>query len=291
MSEIESMRGFSEIFVFLFFFLIGASVLLGSDRNYNFFQRENLSEVVEKSLADNKEDYAIVIKNLKTEESYALNARKVFQPASLYKLWVMAAVFSEIKDGNLKESDILSKEIPELNDEFELASEEAELTEGTISRSVGDALFQMITISHNYSALLLSSEVGNSKISNLMAGLEFTQSRLGTSNTTPQTTASDIALFYEKLYKGEIVDRNYSQKMIDILIKQQLNDRIPKYLPKGTKVAHKTGEIKFFKHDTGIVFTEKGDYIIVVLSESNSSKAAAERIANLSKNVYEYFSR
>lgn len=285
------MRGFSKLFVFLFFLLIGGAVLLGSDRNYKFFQRESLSEVVEKSLGEAKGDYGIVIKNLKTEESYALNSRKVFQPASLYKLWVMATVYEEVKDGNLKENDILSSTIPELNAEFELSPEEAELTTGAIERTVKDALFQMITISHNYSALLLSNEIGNSRVSSVMLNLGLSDSRMGTSTLPPQTTASDIALFFDLLYKGEIVDKTYSQKMIDILLKQELNDRIPKLLPKGTKVAHKTGELFFFKHDAGIVFSEEGDYIFVALSETKSPAKAAEKIANLSKAVYEYFQR
>ncbi|MBI2622076.1 serine hydrolase [Candidatus Microgenomates bacterium] len=79
--------------------------------------------------------------------------------------------------------------------------------------------------------------------------------------------------------------------MISLLLQQELNDRIPKYLPKEAKVAHKTGEIDFAKHDAGIVFANSGDYLIVVLSESDNPSAASERIANLSKAVYEYFSK
>lgn len=283
------MKGFSKIFVFLFFLLIGAALLFGPDKNYKFFQRENLSDVVEKSLGESKSDYGIVIKNLKTEESYALNSRKSFQPASLYKLWVMATVYEEIKDGNLKESDVLSSTIPRLNAEFNISAEEAELTTGGIERTVKDAVFQMITISHNYSALLLSSEVGNSRVSSVMRGLGLSESKMGTNNSPPQTTAADIAIFYEKLYRGEIVDKAYSQKMMDILSEQELNDRIPKLLPRGTKVAHKTGELFFFKHDAGIVFANEGDYIFVALSETNSPARAAEKMANLSKAVYDYF--
>jgi beta-lactamase class A len=54
-------------------------------------------------------------------------------------------------------------------------------------------------------------------------------------------------------------------------------------------MAHKTGELGQVSHDGGIVYTEKGDYIIVVLSESTLPKGAEERIANISKDVYAYF--
>ena len=77
--------------------------------------------------------------------------------------------------------------------------------------------------------------------------------------------------------------------MIEILKRQTFNDRIPKYLPKEIDVAHKTGELFGSKHDAGIVFGKNGDYIIVVLSKTESEAEAAEKIANFSKEVYEYF--
>ena len=79
--------------------------------------------------------------------------------------------------------------------------------------------------------------------------------------------------------------------MIALLKQQTLNDKLPKYLPENVEIAHKTGEIDRFSHDAGIVFFEKGDYIIVVLSETDNSPAANERIADISKKVFEYFNK
>lgn len=282
------MRGISKVFTVLFFLLLIGAAILSFDKDYSFFKTENLKDVVSKSLEGTKGDYAIVIQNLKTSESYGLNKHKVFQPGSLYKVWVMAVVFDEIKNGDLEEDEVLEATIEELNEEFEIATEEAELTEGSVSMTVKQALNQMITISHNYAALLLTEKVGNSAIMNFLKREGFFESSIG---KPPKTTAADTALFFEKLYKEEIVDPERSQKMIELLLKQQLNDRIPKYLPKDVKVAHKTGELGFYKHDAGIVFAENGDYIFVVLSETNSPAKTAEEIANLSKNVYDYFSR
>ena len=70
---------------------------------------------------------------------------------------------------------------------------------------------------------------------------------------------------------------------------KMLYNKLPKYLPQGTIVAHKTGEIGYSSHDGGIVFSPKADYIIVVFSKSDIPAAAEERIAQISKNVYEYF--
>ncbi|MBI3981082.1 serine hydrolase, partial [Candidatus Microgenomates bacterium] len=103
------------------------------------------------------------------------------------------------------------------------------------------------------------------------------------------STANDIALFFEKLYRGEIGNQETNQEMINLLKQQKLKNKVPKYLPKETVVAHKTGELGLFTHDAGIVFGRKTNYLITILSESNSPIGAEERIAKVSQAVYDYF--
>lgn len=253
----------------------------------NFFNSSRLNGVVKKSLAGTQGKYAVVIKNLKTNESYSQNENKQFEAASLYKLWVMATVYESVEKGKLDFDKKIEKDIKDLNKEFEIATESAELIEGTVSLTVKSAIRQMIVISHNYAALALTQEVGLSNVSNFLKLHGLANSKTG---SPPMVSAFDIALFYEKLYKGEFASKKSTDEMLDVLKDQQLNDRIPKYLPPEVKVAHKTGEIAYFKHDAGIVFANN-DYIIVVLSESESPQAASERIALLSKEVYEYFEK
>ena len=245
-----------------------------------------LSLAVQKSLAGTSGRYAIVIKNLKTGESYAQNEDEVFETASLYKLWVMSVVYDFLDKGKLTKGKPLSVSVQTLNGAFGIDPVDAERTEGFVNFTVGEALEQMITISHNYAAILLSYTVKNSSVADFLHREALDRSKTG---QPPLSTASDMALFYEKLYKGKVVNTTLDREMMDLLARQQLNDRIPKYLPEGVKVAHKTGELGGYKHDAGIVFAN-GDYIFVVLSKSADPAAAAEREAKLSKAVYDYFS-
>ena len=98
-------------------------------------------------------------------------------------------------------------------------------------------------------------------------------------------------MFFEKLYRGELADKETSAKLLDLLNRQKLNNKLPRHLPSGTVIAHKTGELGRVSHDAGIVYTDKGEYIIVVLTESSAPLGAEERIADISKNVYTYFNR
>lgn len=123
-----------------------------------------LGVVVRQALADTKGQYSVVVKHLKTGESYSLNAHRVYDAGSLYKLWVMAEVFKQINEKKLAEDDEIKIDVEGLNKKFRIASEEADLTEGEIDLTVGSALRQMITISHNYAALSLAEKTRLSNI-------------------------------------------------------------------------------------------------------------------------------
>ena len=250
-----------------------------------------LKNAVLSQLQGNQGTYAVEIINLKTGESDYLNPNRVFGSASLYKLWVMAVVYQEVQEGKINENQILSDSYADLNKSFDIDTDEATKTSGTMTSSVKTALYNMITISDNYSALLLTKKIGESSLSEFLTQNCFNQSKVGIRGRQPTTTAFDIGSFFQKLYNGQLANKKYTAEMIDLLQQQRLTDKLPKYLPYGMQLslAHKTGELDDFSHDAGIAYTPVGNYIIVVLSQSNSQDLANERIANISKSVFDYF--
>src|SRR3989344_2932858 len=168
---------------------------------------KRLEKGIQEALQGAKGNYSIVIKDLKTGEGYAVNAQRMYDTASLYKLWVMATAYQQIQQGKLKENEQLSEDIVVLNDTFQIASESAESTEGNITLPVNAAVKQMITISHNYAALLLSKRVGLTNVAIFLKNKGLVQSSVGVTGGEPHTTAADIALFFEKLYKGELANK------------------------------------------------------------------------------------
>lgn len=248
-----------------------------------------LGQVVEEALSGSRGSYGISIKNLKTGEAYTQGDTISYESASLYKLWVMAVVYQQIKDGKLSEEDKLSQDIATLNKKFNIATDAAELTDGKVSMTVGEALTQMITISDNYAALLLTERVKVPSLTAFLKANDLNGSAVGTGSKLPTTTAHDVMLFLDKLYMRQLADEEYTLKMLELLKQQRLNTKVPKYLPLAVQVAHKTGEIDEYTHDGGIVNAPSGDYIIVVMSKSDDPNVANERIAQVSKAVYNYF--
>ena len=86
-------------------------------------------DAVNNYLSDKNIKYGLVIKNLDTGETLTENSDIQFPAASLYKLWVMAAVYNDIKNGDLSADQKLTQSIPVLNRKFNIDSESAELTE------------------------------------------------------------------------------------------------------------------------------------------------------------------
>jgi beta-lactamase class A len=251
----------------------------------------SLSASVQEALEGTKGSYGVVVKNIKSGESYYANEHTTYGPGSLYKLWVMATVYQQIQSGALQEDQVLSEDVTVLNTKFRIASESAEQTEGIISLSVADALNNMITISDNYSALLLAEKIRLSTVAAFLKDSGLSESTVGTDGSDPTTTPSDIALFFEKLYHNELANEQYTHEMIDLLKQQEKNNKLPKYLADDVVIAHKTGELDGYSHDAGIVYAPDGEYIIAVLSNSDNPPAAEDRIANISKNVYTYFTQ
>lgn len=250
---------------------------------------QSLSEIVGKSLFGTKGSYGIAIENLNTNETFFKNEDQVFESASLYKLWVMAVVYQKIEDGSLNLNQILSEDVKTLNEKFRIDEKLAEQKTGKITLSVNDALNLMITKSDNYSGLLLASKIRLSSIAAFLKEYGLNASKVGTDGSAPVTSAFDIALFYKYLNDGKFANPDNTNEMINLLKKQVLNEKIPKQLPINAIVAHKTGELGLFSHDGGIVFAPKVTYIIVILSKSEAPDLANDRIANLSKAVFDYF--
>ena len=119
--------------------------------------------------------------------------------------------------------------------------------------------------------------------------MDFKERREGEEN---YTTAEDMASILEKLYRGDFLNKDVSEHCLSLLGQQKINDRIPRKLPRNeTFIAHKTGLERHVCHDVGIVFTQKGDFMICVMVKHDErlAKSAKRLIANVALSTYRYY--
>lgn len=240
-----------------------------------------LEEVIRSSLGDSVDSYGVVVKNLVTGAVGEVNPHKEFETASLFKLWVMYEVYKQVELG-----------LVDMDEELLVTPYYASFDAGTLpveicdTLTVREALWAMITYSDNTTGFLLRDKVGLGNIDRDVQALGLTQSALTQGDAI--STAGDMAVFLEMVVFGAAVSRDASREMLDIMLAQQVSDRLPALLPPGTEVAHKTGDLPEVAHDVGIVYAPQPTYIIAVLSDRGGEY---EPIALLSRAVYDYFNR
>jgi beta-lactamase class A len=238
----------------------------------------------------------IVIKDLETGWEFSHDAQELFPSASLTKIPLMAACFLAAEHRALSlDRNIALKS----SDKFTGSGILKDMPVGSVF-SVDRLIGLMIYESDNTAANILTNLVGFNYLNGTFKtfGIENTKLsrkiadyRLRDKGVENYTTAIDMALLLDKMYQRRLGDKNVSGRCISVLKLTRMNDRIPKYLPPEITVAHKTGLEYGVCHDAGIVFTRKGDFIIVVLTKHSgtSSLAAKEFIARISLYVYKYF--
>lgn len=237
----------------------------------------------------------IFIKDLETCRDISYNKDKPFASASLAKIPLMAACFRAAEEGRITlEREITLRSADKLTGSGTLKA----MRPGAVF-TVGKLIELMICDSDNTATNMLTDAIGIEYLNESFRSFGLKDTALsrkiadygsrdkGIENFT---TAGDMAILLEKLYRGRIVNKRVSEECVKLLKLCRAADRIPKYLPSEATAAHKTGLEREVCHDAGIVFTRKGDFIIVVLTRhtNKTSAPSKEFIAKTALHTYNY---
>lgn len=109
-----------------------------------------------------------------------------------------------------------------------------------------------------------------------------------------QSTPRAMNRLLEMVYKKEILNDESCDLILTIMIKCQTGrERIKGQLPRGTKVAHKTGTIGGTVNDSGIIYLPDnlGQIALTIFTKDMTLKTSEveEIIAQIARFVYDYF--
>lgn len=252
-----------------------------------------LMQELEKRAAGFPGEAGILVRDIKSHETIGINSSKLFPSASLVKLPIMAAVFEAQEEGKLK----LTDKLPVLRRHKVRSSSNLYYVRSGTKIPVKNLIERMITESDNTATNVLVDALGfgylNQKF--IEFGLKNTDLRRGImdlewrrAGIENYTTAEDMAIILEKIYKGRMVSKEASAEMMAVLKRQKVNDRIPRGLPGGMIIAHKTGLLRDTVSDVGVVFTPQGDFIICVLTaDIRSFRSAKSFIGAIAQCAYD----
>lgn len=221
----------------------------------------------------------VVVKDLGTGKGAVLNGDLELQSASLYKLPVLFSVF----DLGLN----MSEELTITDEALSYDAGTMELSAGE-TLSVAEALERMVTLSDNTSAVMLGARVGANRINANIGALGMVTTRYSLERMT--TSANDMARFMELLADGQAVSPRASADMLHLLLRQRVNDRLPRLLPETIQIAHKTGNLPGVVNDVGILYGPNSTVVVAALvSDTSDETAAATGIAQLGLAADTYF--
>jgi beta-lactamase class A len=269
---------------------------------------EELKNQINEELAKNKGVFALAYRNLASGEEILINEKINFHAASTMKTPVLIEAYKQANEGkfSINDSLVVKNEFKSIVDGSNYSLDPKDDSETELYSKAGkklkiyELLYLMIIQSSNLATNIIIDLVGADNANKTMRemgahdiqvlrGVEDTKAyRAGLNNTT---TAYDQMLIFSKMAEGLTVDKQSSDAMINILLDQKFNDKIPAKLPNKVKVAHKTGWITGVNHDAGIVILPDGQkYVLVLLSkELDDDKAAVKSMAKVSRMIYDYF--
>ncbi len=207
-----------------------------------------LQETIDRFVARQPVPFSVVAVDLRTGQRAEHLASRQVLSASLYKLFVARELLRRIYGGQLSRDAAAGD---------------------TKGRTVGACLEAMIVVSDNDCGQAGLRMVGAGALDASLERDGYVSTRLA----SPQrTSAADVALFLQRARDRTLLGSGgeaASAELYGLLQRQQVNDRLPKGLPPGTPIAHKTGDRFHWAHDAGIIRTPSGgEYLLAVLTGS-----------------------
>ena len=253
-------------------------------------------------------EMAVCADHLESGQRIEIDAGRVFPLCSVLKIPVLVEAFRQIEGGRFALDDRWTLTTAEKN----LPSGVLVFFEDGLAPTVRDLLTLMIIISDNTATDMVMHRLGEGSVTRTMHSLGLTDicvpmtireifdDLLPSSDPTQDMlalaaaprkrggrcyslgadndvgTPAALTELLARIWRGEIVSRAAGDAMLEILLKQQLNDRLPRYLPPGTPCAHKTGTLPGIRNDSGIIYASGTSHVAVTIFARWDDEAARD---------------
>lgn len=234
------------------------------------------------------------------------NETEVFQAASVLKLPLLLDALQRVERGELE----LTRRYAMRAEDRAGGSGVLKVCDGGLELTLRDLLTLMIVVSDNTATNMMLDILGGLDAINARfeaMGLETTRvvgklqvpwelkTEAQRKGHNAELTPQGMLGLLERLWNGQILQPETREIALEILGQQQFTEMIGRYLPEGTKVATKSGQITGVRNDVGFVLTER-PYALAIASRDcpdlqyyvdNEGVLAVARVSRL---VYEFFS-
>ena len=238
---------------------------------------QSLESRVRAEVAPFKGKVFLYAKNLDTGRTYSLNGDERVRTASTIKIAVMIEAFARVAEGRAKWTDelVLTKAaryggsgiLPELSDGLRL--------------TLQDAVRLMMVLSDNTATNMVLDYLTTDAVNERMSALGFKATRImrrvGSGGESKEgksgdnlkrfglgaTTTHEMVQIMEKLERGEIVSKEASKEMLELMKREQGRNSVGRDMP-GVPMASKYGALDALRSCVAILYTKQGKIAIAI---------------------------
>jgi beta-lactamase class A len=264
-----------------------------------------LRRMVEQAIAAHEGVVGVSVRNLVTGESLSIRGDEPFPGASIVKVAVLVALLHEVERGSIA----LDEPITMIGRDRVPGTGVLRHLQPGLRITVEDAARLMIVISDNTATNLVLDKLNIRTVWERMEALGLPRTKIHSKTWLRQTslamdssvryglsvtTPDEMVRLFTLLHEGRAVSPAMDSLALSILRETEDAVRLTRWLPPGTAVAQKTGEIDRARHACGIVYGPDVPVALCVLTRENADTSygpdngAYRMIARISAEVFRH---
>ena len=239
----------------------------------------------------------VAIEDLTTGDHFFLHEDEVFAQASSIKITVLANLYLQAQQGNLKLTDSYTVQSSDLVPDSDIMGG---LTPGVTRLTLRDLATMMVAVSDNSATNVLIDRLGMQNVNTMLDGLGLAHTRLRRKMMDLQaakegreniSTPREMMTLLDAIYHGKLMNKESTADFFKMLSTNK-DSFIPRDLPADLKVANKPGELEAVRNDSGIVFVEGRPYVLCVMTSFlRNERDGEEAITKISLDSWRMFDR
>ncbi|MDC7955076.1 class A beta-lactamase-related serine hydrolase [Fusobacterium simiae] len=249
-------------------------------------------EKIKKIISQSEGQVCVNFYDLDRKEGFSIDGDKKVLSASMIKLLIIAELMRQVSENKFSLSDKITViEVMKTGGDGILKE-----LESNHHFTIKELATLMIIVSDNEATNVLIDFLGMNNINQMAKNLGLKETYLGRKMMDTEarkngydnyTCANDISLLLKLIYQEKLINKEASQLILDILLKQQQGERLQRYLPSDIKIAHKCGDLDNLENNGGIIYLSNKTYILVVLTSGISNLKGKQTIGKISKFIYD----
>ncbi|MBP6060950.1 MAG: serine hydrolase [Candidatus Pacebacteria bacterium] len=259
-----------------------------ADNDTVVFYKPMAAKVEEVKKTYNLDDVSLYFRDLNDGPWTGFGENGTFYPASLLKVPIVMGLYKDAENN----PEILQKEVllteqdiaRDLNQNIvfpDVLKKDTKYTFSEIAESV-------IKNSDNAGVSLILKNIPSEYVANVFKAVGVPFQDL---TTEVPVRVKEYAGFFRVLFNASYLDREMSERMLELLSKSEYKDGLVAGVPEGVVVAHKFGERTIGKikqlHDCGIVYYPGKPYLICIMTRGTDYTKEQSAIADLSRFIYQ----